>query len=102
LRAKKYEAYVFHDRCSSIVTVGSFNVVGTPRPDGRMEIHPQILQIMRIFGPEQAAGPMSQIPGGLQPKTLVGIAFDLKPVPVEVPRVSISSSYAQPLVGMNH
>ncbi len=35
LRMKGYEAYEFHDRYASIVTVGSFDSVGTPRADGR-------------------------------------------------------------------
>ena len=41
LRKKGYEAYQFHDRYASIVTVGSFNSVGTPRADGRTEINPR-------------------------------------------------------------
>jgi len=31
LRMKGYDAYEFHDRYASIVTVGSFNSAGTPR-----------------------------------------------------------------------
>jgi len=40
LRAKGVQAYEFHDRYSSIVTIGSFNSVGTPRADGKTEINP--------------------------------------------------------------
>ena len=36
LRIKGYEAYEFHDRYASLVTVGSFDSVGTPRP-GRQD-----------------------------------------------------------------
>ena len=50
LRMKGYEAYEFHDRYASIVTVGSFNSVGTPRPDGRMEINAEIAAVMKTFG----------------------------------------------------
>ena len=39
LRNQGYEAYEFHDRGSSIVTVGSFDSVGTPRADGKIEIY---------------------------------------------------------------
>ena len=49
LRMKGYEAYEFHDRFSSIVTVGSFNSVGTPRRDGKTEINPRIHRIMQVF-----------------------------------------------------
>jgi hypothetical protein len=84
LRVKGYEAYEFHDRCASIVTVGSFDSVGTPRPDGRIEINPKLHQHMQAFGPE---------PGG-RPKSLVEIPFDVQPLPVTVPRRSVSSDYA--------
>ena len=35
LRSKGYEAYEFHDHDASLVTVGSFDSVGTPRPTAR-------------------------------------------------------------------
>ena len=50
LRMKGYEAYQFHDRYASIVTVGGFDSVGTPRPDGQTEINPEIHKIMTTFG----------------------------------------------------
>ncbi|MGA2033639.1 MAG: hypothetical protein ABSG68_15400, partial [Thermoguttaceae bacterium] len=50
LRIKGYEAYEFHDRYASIVTVGSFNSVGTPRTDGKTEINPAIYTIIKTFG----------------------------------------------------
>ena len=56
LRMKHYEAYVLHDRYASIVTVGSFNSVGTPRPDGRIEINPQMHDIMQRFSATPAPG----------------------------------------------
>ncbi len=89
LRMKGYEAYEFHDRYASIVTVGSFNSVGTPRPDGKIEINPQIHKIMETFGAQATT-----LPGQTAPvtplKTLVGIPFDIQPIPVEVPKRSIS------------
>jgi hypothetical protein len=57
LRMKGYEAYEFHDRCASIVTVGSFDSVGTPRPDGKIELNPQIHAIMELFRAEPADTP---------------------------------------------
>jgi len=94
LREKGYEAYEFHDRHASIVTVGSFESVGTPRPDGKIEIDPRILKIMQVFGPEKS-GPLPGHPNGaMTPKSIVGIPFDMQPIPVEVPRASISADYA--------
>ncbi len=92
LRAKHYEAYVLHDRYASIVTVGSFNSMGTPstKLPGRVEINPQVYDIMQRFSaaPESGAA-----------KTLVGITFDIQAVPVEVPRRSISADYRREMVG---
>ena len=87
LRMKGWEAYEFHDRYASIVTVGSFNSMGTPRADGKIEINPQIHTIMQTFGAQPAPG----LPAGVRPlKSLVGIPFDSQPIPVEVPKRSIS------------
>jgi hypothetical protein len=83
LRLKGFEAYEFHDRSASFVMVGSFDSVGTPRSDGKIEINPKIYNIMRTFAPD---------PGG-KPKTLVDIPFAVQPIPVTVPRRSISADY---------
>jgi len=93
LRKQGVEAYEFHDRCESIVTVGSFESVGTPRADGKTEINPQIHQIMQAYGARR-----QQLPGGaslgLVPRSLDGIPFDVQPMPVEVPKKSIATAYA--------
>jgi hypothetical protein len=96
LRKKGYEAYEFHDRASSIVTVGSFSTVGTKRPDGKIEINPAIHTIMKTFGAETTIEPGKEAKIG-QPKKLGGIPFDIQPMPVEVPRMSISSAYDRTL-----
>jgi len=90
LRQKGYEAYEFHDRYASIVAVGSFDSAGTPRPDGKIEINPQLHAIMKTFGAD--SGP---VPGSVNRKELVGIPFDLQPIPVEVPKRSIAADYAR-------
>ncbi len=100
---KGYEAYEFHDRHSSIVCVGSFNSVGTPRADGKMEIDPTVHKIMQTFGPDPESLRKN---GTLQPRTVTvprvsgeaadpRIPLDLQPLPVEVPRRSISADYQQ-------
>lgn len=88
LIAKGYDAYEFHDRYMSIVTVGSFNSVGSPRADGKIEINPQIHRIMETFGGKQTGGAVS-------PKTIAGVALDVQPVPVKVPKQSISAMYSR-------
>jgi hypothetical protein len=103
LRAKGYEAYEFHDRNASIVTVGSFNTVGSPRPDGKTEINPEIHSLMKRFGSSNTisgatgASKLSdnQASSYLLPKTILGIPFDMSPIPIHVPRVSISQAYSR-------
>lgn len=93
LRRQGVEAYEFHDRCESIVTVGSFESIGTPRPDGKTEINPRVHQIMKAYGAQR-----QQLPGGgslgLVPRSLDGVPFDVQPRPVEVPKRSIAAAYA--------
>ena len=95
LRKQGVEAYSFHDRFESIVTVGSFESVGTPRRDGKIEINPQVLRTIEGYkgGVQTNAGPNGLT--GYQPKSLLGIAFDVQPVPIEVPQVSIAADYAR-------
>ena len=94
LRKKGYQAYEFHDRSSSIVTVGSFSSVGTRRDDGKIEINPAVHTIMKTFGVETTIEPGKTLEVGKQ-KKLVGIPFDVQPVPVEVPRRTISTAYSR-------
>ena len=92
LRMKGWEAYEFHDRYASIVTVGSFNSMGTPRADGKVEINPRIHSIMQTFGAQPASGMLV----GVTPlKSLVGIPFDVQPIPVQVPKRSIGREMAR-------
>ena len=95
LRSQGYEAYEFHDRGQSIVTVGSFNSPGSPRADGKTEIDPKIHTIMTTFGAGKAALP--GVPNGMgagTPKIFGGIPTDIYPMVVEVPRKTISGDYA--------
>jgi hypothetical protein len=91
LRLKGYEAYEFHDRYASIVTIGSFNSVGTPREDGRTEINPEIHKIMKTFGAKSITLPGQSTPVS-QLQTCVGIPLDIQPIPVQVPKRSFSTA----------
>lgn len=96
LREQGHEAYEFHDRGASMVCVGSFDTYGMPRADGKIEINPQIHKIMATF---QAA--QKPLPGqmGMPVKVVAGIALDIQPTIVEVPKRSVSSDYADLRLG---
>jgi hypothetical protein len=121
LRAKGWEAYEFHDRHESYVSIGSFDS-GQQLADGRIELNDREAQIIaNTFG---AATPnnvferpapqdiqeeelrkqhfnrlFSQGRGevfeGLHPKRFIGLPLDIIPEPVNVPRKSISGAYAR-------
>lgn len=92
LREQGVEAYEFHDRTESIVTIGSFNEVGQPRPDGKIEINPAVHKIMQDYGPINEPKPgTNQLE--MYARVIKGIRLDPQPVPVEVPRQSIASAY---------
>ncbi len=97
LRDQGVEAYEFHDRHESIVTVGSFEWIGRPRADGKQEMNPAVLQVIQQYAPTQRplVDPSGRSVAGLQPKKLAGIPFDVQPWPVEVPMRSIAADYAQ-------
>jgi hypothetical protein len=97
LRAKGYEAYEFHDRGSSIVTVGSFESVGTPRADGKIEINPQVHAIMQTFGPDSTitSRPSTTNANTVSVRTIAGVALDPQPIPVLVPRHSVVVDYSR-------
>jgi hypothetical protein len=94
LRMKGYEAYVFHDRYASVVTVGSFDWITRKLPDGSVEFNPEVRAIIEQFrGQVITEGPMA---GGYAPKTLAGIPLDISPIPVQVPKRPIQTVLSQP------
>jgi len=95
LRIDGYDAYEFHDRYASLVTVGSFDSVGTPRPDGKIEINPQVHRIIEVF--RAKPGGVAGRPDAMKIESLVGIFFDVQPIPVEVPKRSIRRQLSQRL-----
>jgi hypothetical protein len=93
LREDGFEAYEFHDLHESIVTIGNFNSVGEPRPDGKIEINPAMLAIIDRFKATE-----TQIPGqgkSLGAQKYKGISLDIQPLPVAVPKDSIGAAYAR-------
>lgn len=125
LRRAGYEAYQFHDRTQSIVTVGSFNELGKNDQRNRFAYDPNIQQIVARFGaPSQKIQAtkygMTQTPRILFdlvdqkqiPELIEGseksklkwfakysIPFDVKPTPMAVPKPAASSIYSGSLLG---
>jgi hypothetical protein len=94
LRLKGYEAYEFHDRYFSIVTVGSFDTVTTRLVNGGVGMPPKMQRLIEVFKAEPYTGPPQ--PGFLPQnvKTLLGIEFLPQPTPVEVPKRSLGREMA--------
>jgi hypothetical protein len=96
LREKGWEAYTFHDRTRSIVTVGSFNSLGQKDRDGVIvEYDPQIVNIYNIF----SVGDISKIKEVVRPsrdeqfqigKSILNIPLLPFPEPMEVPKPYLS------------
>ena len=131
LRSRGWEAYEFHDRSESYVTIGSFDEM-EKLPDGRLVPSSREAQvIVNTFGAaspnvslekpayremgvkEEAASAieskeerikrefnnrfkgLGDVAEGFHPKRFVGVPFDIQPVPIEAPKVSISSAYVR-------
>jgi len=97
LRSQGVEAYQFHDRYRSLVTVGSFDELGRELPDGRFEYAPEIRAVMKkysAFNVDPSAA--RQVPTGTRGILGNGIAkipYDVQPTPIAVPKLSKRSIY---------
>jgi hypothetical protein len=99
LRSKGYDAYEFHDRASSIVTVGSFSSLGVKRADGEFEIDPEIRATIDTFGPEKVKVPGVAAPQVGKPRAVGLIPLDVQPMPYEVPKLGIDTTSDHSLLG---
>lgn len=104
LRERGYEAFEFHDRRASIVTVGSFDSIGTLRPDGKKEINPAVHKTMKTFSAKAVdIAQSSLIHGALgttrgigrQPERVAGISLELQAIPVLVPKRTFAASFTR-------
>jgi len=92
LRKEGVEAYQFHDRNRSLVTIGSFESLGQQSPGGKFEFNADIKQIMQKY----CAGNQSQATKfgpGIAANHIASIPFDVRPTPIAVPRKSKKSLY---------
>ena len=75
------------------MTVGSFDSVGSKRPDGKIDLNPKIHEIMKNFGAAPNQTPNQA--GTVEAKSLAGVPFDIQPIPVHVPKISVSAGNDQ-------
>ncbi|MEO2045559.1 MAG: hypothetical protein ABGX16_03175 [Pirellulales bacterium] len=121
LREKGWEAYEFHDRHESYVTVGSFEE-GRQVATGKIVLSDREAKIIfNTFGahsPENVfnrpapqdkmlerqqkqrfgsllSGGLGNVAEGFHPKRFVGMPFDIVPEAVEAPKLTVSSSYVR-------
>jgi len=99
MRKEGIEAYEFHDRTQSVVTVGSFESLGRDLPNGGFEYAPDILRVMNEY---RAFNVDPKLASHVQQKTTQGMPvkcvaerfpFDIQPMPIAVPKASKRSFY---------
>jgi hypothetical protein len=114
--AKGYDAYQYHDRYTSIVTVGSFKSPGMTLPNGQIDFDPKIKRILQTFAaaapdPNDPLVPHVQMASrtlqvhGMNAQALaakrvnvgtdkepIWIPLDIEPVVVQIPKRPISMS----------
>ena len=125
LRKAGYEAYQFHDRTQSFVTVGSFNELGKADARNRVIYDPGIQEIVTRFGATNQVTRTAQYGTTMTPRVLLdlvdqkkipeiaqgdeksrlkwfakySIPFDVLPAPMAVPKPAASSIYSGSLLG---
>ena len=125
LRKAGYEAYQFHDRTQSIVTVGSFNELGKTDAYNRVIYDPGIQDTVARFSAANQVTRTAQYGTTLTPRKLLdlvdqklipeitqgdeksrlrwfakySIPFDVLPAPMAVPKPAASSIYGGSLLG---
>lgn len=103
LRKRGQEAYQFHDRVGSYVTIGSFDQLGTEIQGQGFQYNPQMLAIMQeycgyqiVTAKDPATGAVSQ---RSSLKSLERVPFDVEGKPMAVPRHKTSRLYSGSLLG---
>jgi hypothetical protein len=129
LRRVGVEAYQFHDRTQSIVTIGSFDTLGNADANNQFQYAPEIQKILTKFGPSSNMRDTGEFGlnfgPAVQPRLLfdivsqkeipelntgsrkdrleyfkkLSIGFDVRPTPMAVPRYHTSRIYAGAKLG---
>ncbi len=126
LRQAGYDAYQFHDRNMSVVTVGSFDSLGSENAQGQFVYASEIRQVIQEFGGAKEyrgsqMGPLPVaktlldiVPPKKIPELMAGsesertskvikhsIPFDLEPKAMAIPKVETNRLYNGSLLGKN-
>ncbi len=92
LRAQGVDAYQFHDRTRSIVTVGSFDTLGRELPGGDFEYDPAIRSVAQEYSAFNSKV-AHQYGQGIAANHIAMIPYDVKPTPIAVPKATKRSFY---------
>ncbi|MEO1617677.1 MAG: hypothetical protein AAFV88_17635 [Planctomycetota bacterium] len=89
LRKDGEEAYQFHDRDRSIVTIGTFDSLGRELPGGGFEYNPEIRRVMNQYSALNR-NHTQRIPGksGVTANHVAMIPFDVQPTPIAIPKLA--------------
>lgn len=95
LRKQGEEAYQYHDRERSVVTIGSFETLGRELPDGSFQYEPEIRRVMHQYSALNASH-AKRVPGrqGVAANHVAMIPFDVQPTPIAIPKASKRSLYS--------
>jgi hypothetical protein len=129
LRVAGYEAYQYHDREQSIVTVGGYDQLGTTDTSNRFVYSPEIRAVIERFSSDGNTADTSKFDlnfgKAVQPRLLLdlvdqrkipelyqgtrqeqlayysklSVGFDIKPTPMAIPRYTASRIYAGSRLG---
>lgn len=103
LRARGEEAYQFHDRFGSYVTIGSFDELGDPAPGGGFNYDPQMLAIIKKHCGYRTVTVKDPATGAISNRqslnSLEKIPFDIDGKPMAVPRKETQGLYRGALLG---
>lgn len=100
LRKQGIEAYEFHDRLESYVCVGGYDWMVEEGTDGRKRNNPDMVAVIKKF-----KGEVLESNGAMRtyklPDKLVhaGIACDVQPIPVLIPKAPVSRTAVKNLFG---
>ncbi|MEZ6136893.1 MAG: hypothetical protein R3C53_18515 [Pirellulaceae bacterium] len=103
LRKKGVEAYEFHDRFGSFVTIGSFDKLGDEVGPGQFQYNPAMIAILQKYCGYQVLQFNDPITGAISKRTSLKseakIPFDIEGKPMAVPRLETSRLYSNSLLG---
>ncbi|MEM8734717.1 MAG: hypothetical protein AAGG44_10870 [Planctomycetota bacterium] len=106
LRKKGVEAYQFHNRTGSFVTIGNFEKLGDQDANGNFRYNPAMVAVMQEHCGYRTVNERNAMTGAIQSRELVNslgnIPFDIQGAPMAVPRKQTNKLYSRHLLGSNN